>query len=165
MRDASANEKSSVSLFLQCGRAQGARVTMSNNNMTFTNDVICYKELIDKEDTGRRQWHARFGEQFKKGGGGWRPVEPFEKAAASDSKTELPSGVPVSALRNPALYRDTVGNEGLAGGTPLRFGGDWDIVSEKVAQAQDPNKVPLNRQKGPHDCFCEIGYNCWEKAG
>ena len=130
---------------------------MSNNGLTFTDSVICYKELIDKEDTARRTWKAKYGKRFEEGGLGWRPVEPFEIHGASDSKTELPSGVPVSAIRNPALYRDTVGNEGLAGGTPLRMGGEWDIVSNKVPQLQDPDKPPRGLQKGPHDCYCEVG--------
>ena len=64
--------------------------------------------------------------------------------------------MPVSAIRNPALYTDTVGNDGLAGGTPLRFGGEWDIVSEKVAR-MDPSGSRTVK-KGPHDCYCEIGY-------
>ena len=88
---------------------------MSNNALTFTDSVICYKELIEKEDGSRRSWKEKYGGKAA----GWRPVEPFERTGASNSKMELPSGIPVSALRNPPLYRDTVGNEGLAGGTPL----------------------------------------------
>ena len=126
--------------------------------MTFTNDVICFKEQIDKEDTGRRHWKERFGPMFTDGTSApWRPVEPFERTGASDSKAELPMGVPVSALRNPKLYVDHVGNDMLAGGTPLRFGGQWDIVSEKKELWQDPNKKPNVVKKGPHDCYCEIG--------
>lgn len=78
---------------------------------------------------------------------------------------ELPSGLPISAIRNPPLYKDTVGNEGLSGGTPLRFGGRWDVVSEKVEQYQDPNKPQKVVKKGPHDCYCDVGYNCWSMAG
>lgn len=91
-------------------------------------------------------------------GGPWRPVEPFERTGASDSKAELPSATPASALRNPKQYYDHVGNDMLAGGTPLRHGGIWDIVSEKVTPWQDPNKKPNVVKKGPHDCYCEIGY-------
>ena len=138
---------------------------MSNNGLTFTDSVICYKELIDKEDTARRSWKERYGKQFSTEGMPWRPVEPFERGGASDSKAEVPSGVPVSAIRNPFLYQDTVGNEGFAGGTPLRFGGQWDIVSAKVEQAQDPDKPPRELRKGPHDCYCDIGYNAWSMAG
>ena len=138
---------------------------MSNNTMTFTNDVICYKELIGKEDTGRRVWKDRWGETFRDGAGPWRPVEPFERTGASDSKAELPGSVPISAIRNPKLYRDHVGNDALAGGTPLRFGGQWDIVSDKVERWVDPNKKPNVVKKGPHDCYCDIGYNAWSMAG
>ena len=62
---------------------------MSNNTMTFTSDVICYKELIDKEDNGRRIWKDKWGPTFADGKSApWRPVEPFERAGASDSKAE-----------------------------------------------------------------------------
>ena len=123
------------------------------------------RRLIDKEDTARRNWKERYGKRFAVGGQGWRPVEPFEKDGASDAKTELPAAIPVSAIRNPPLYRDTVGNEGLAGGTPLRFGGQWDVVSQKVERWVDPNKPPRQVKKGPHDCYCDVGYNCWNMAG
>lgn len=125
------------------------------SSLAFTDSVICFKELIDKEDTARRTWKAKYGSTLQSG---WRPVEPFEKLGASDSKMELPSGVPSAAIRNPALYRDTVGNEGLAGGAPLRFGGQWDVVSAKVAPDHG-DKPPRVVKKGPHDCFCEVGYN------
>ena len=46
---------------------------MSNNALTFTDSVICYKELIDKEDTARRVWKDKYGKKFDLG---WRPVEP-----------------------------------------------------------------------------------------
>ena len=129
---------------------------MSNNGLTYTDSVICYKELIDKEDTARRLWKDKYGKKFGPQST-WRPVEPFEAMGASDSKMELPSGIPVSAIRNPPLYRDTVGNEGLAGGTPLRFGGQWDVVSQKITPWQDPNKPPRVNKKGPHDCYCDVG--------
>ena len=96
-----------LNLSARLARAPTASTTMSNNNMTFTNDVICYKELIDKEDTGRREWKAKYGEMFKNDGGGWRPVEPFEKAAASDSKSELRLACPFqqSAIQPSTLIR------------------------------------------------------------
>ena len=134
-----------------------------NAGLTFTDSVICYKELIEKEDTARRAGKQRLKEKDVKAM--WRPVEPFEATGASESKTELPPSIPVSAIRNPPLYRDTVGNEGLAGGTPLRFGGEWDIVSEKVEKYVDPNKAQRTVKKGPHDCYCDIGFNAWSMAG
>ena len=126
---------------------------MSNNALTYTDSVICYKELIDKEDTARRTWKQKYGSNPE---GRWRPVEPFEAAGSSSSKTELPPAMPASAIRNPPLYRDTVGNEGLSGGTPLRFGGRWDIVSEKVEPFVDPDKPQKVVKKGPHDCYCDV---------
>lgn len=114
-----------------------------------------------QEDTGRRVWKQRWGPVFQEGGP-WRPVEPFERTGASDSKAELPTGIPPSALRNPKQYYDHVGNDMLAGGTPLRFGGQWDIVSQKVTPWQDPNKKPNVVKKGPHDCYCDIGCAPWD---
>ena len=35
------------------------RTEMSNKGLTFTNDVICYKELIDKEETAKRTWKGK----------------------------------------------------------------------------------------------------------
>ena len=134
-----------------------------NAGLTFTDSVICYKELIEKEDTARRVGKQRLKEKDVKAM--WRPVEPFEATGASESKTELPPSIPVSAIRNPPLYRDTVGNEGLSGGTPLRFGGRWDIVSEKVEPWVDPDKPQKVVKKGPHDCYCEIGFAAWSMAG
>ena len=136
-----------------------------NAGLTFTDSVICYKELIEKEDTARRTWKERFGKAFEDGKGPWRPVEPFEIKGSSNSKMDLPAGIPVSAIRNPPLYRDSVGNQGLAGGTPHRFGGNWDIVSEKVEPYVDPDKAQKVIKKGPHDCYCDVGYNCWSMAG
>ena len=120
------------------------------------------KELIEKEDTARRTWKEKYGKILDRD---WRPVEPFEATGASNSKMELPSSMPASAIRNPPLYRDTVGNEGLAGGTPLRFGGQWDIVSKKVVFPTDEDKPQRTVKKGPHDCYCDVGYNCWSMAG
>ena len=134
---------------------------MSNNGLTYTDSVICYKELIDKEDTARRTWKGKYGKEWDSG---WRPVEPFEVKGASDSKMELPSGIPKAAVRHPALYNDTVGNDGLTGGTPKRFGGRWDVTarSMEVDHGDKPQRVV---KKGPHDCFCEVGYNAWSMAG
>ena len=53
---------------------------MSNNALTFTDSVICYKELIEKEDTSRRTWKEKYGKMTD--GLGWRPVEPFEAKGA-----------------------------------------------------------------------------------
>ena len=154
--------RSVIRLFLLCAPLQRA-FTMSGNTMTFTNDVICWKELIDKEQTGHRVWKEKWGPVFQDGGP-WRPVEPFERSGASEAKGELPAGIPGSAIRNPKLYRDHVGKDGLAGGTPNRFGGQWDLVSERAERWVDPDKPPNVVKKGPHDCYCDIGYNC-ESAG
>merc|ERR1711871_493982 len=136
------------------------RGAMSNNTLTFTDSVICYKELIDKEVTARRTWKQKYGAADL----GWRPVEPFEKTGASNSKMELPSGIPSAAIRNPALYKDTVGADGLSGGTPYRFGGRWDVLS-KNEPIDYGEKEPRVVKKGPHDCYCEIGYGAWSMAG
>jgi len=135
---------------------------MSNNTMTFTNDVICYKELTDKEDTARRMYQSRFGNKSQMD---WRPVEPFERTGASNSKMEMPADMPVSAIRNPALYRDTVGNDSLSGGTPYRFGGRWDVLSKNDPEPDRGDKPQRVVKKGPHDCYCDIGYNAWSMAG
>ena len=92
-------------------------------------------------------------------------AEPFERAGASDSKMELPCGIPGAALRNPALYRDTVGNDGLAGGTPQRFFGKWDVLSKNDPGPDHSDKPQRVVKKGPHDCYCDIGYNAWSMAG
>ena len=134
---------------------------MSNNSLAFTDSVICYKELIDKEETAKRTWKQKYGSSEL----GWRPVEPFERTGASSSKTEMPAGIPVSAIRNPDLYRDTVGGDCLAGGTPLRFGGRWDVLTKHLPIDHDESKPARVVKKGPHDCYCEIGYNAWKMAG
>ena len=138
---------------------------MTEAGLTYTDQVICFKELIGKEDDGRRRWRERYGTQWGGGGsgGGWRPVEPFENGSASDSKMEMPSTVPVAARNNPAHFRDSVGDDCLAGGTPKRFGGRWDVMSHDIPlPAYEKQRVV---KKGPHDCYCDIGYNCWSKAG
>lgn len=53
---------------------------MATNSLMFTDSVICYKELIDKEETTKRQWRGKYGNSDV----GWRPVEPFEKTGASE---------------------------------------------------------------------------------
>lgn len=134
---------------------------MSNAMITYTDAVICYKELIEKEDTARRTWKEKYG-----GGRSqpWRPVEPFEATGASSSKQELPTKMPDAARRHPSLYHDTVGNEGLTGGTPKRFGGRWDVLSKDVPTdyGGKPQRVV---KKGPHDNYCEVGFGCWSMAG
>jgi len=127
----------------------------------FTDSVICYKELIDKEETTKRQWRGKYGNSDV----GWRPVEPFEKTGASNSKMELPSGMPSAAIRNPYLYKDTVGEQGLAGGAPTRFGGRWDVLTKDMPIDYSHNPTQRVVKKGPHDCYCDIGYNCWSMAG
>lgn len=133
---------------------------MSNAMITYTDAVICYKELIEKEDTARRMWKEKYGAAKMP----WRPVEPFEPMGASSSKQELPTGLPAAAARNPALYNDTVGNEGLTGGTPKRFGGHWDVLS-KGTPIDHGDQAQRVVKKGPHDCYCDIGFGCWSMAG
>ena len=72
--------------------------------------------------------------------------------------------MPVAAIRNPYLYKDTVGDDGLAGGTPSRFGGKWDVLTKHIPvdHGDKPQRVV---KKGPHDCYCDVGYNCWSMAG
>ena len=134
---------------------------MSNGNITYTDSVICYKELIEKEDAARRDWFTKFGGSWDQK---WRPIEPFERGGASNSKGELPTSVPVPARKHPELYRDTVGDEGLAGGTPARFGGRWDVLAN-LKPIDHGDKPPRVVKKGPHDLYCDIGYNCWNMAG
>ena len=88
-----------------------------------------------------------------------------DQASLIESKGKGKVKVPI-----PGLYADKWGClvtriEGLAGGTPLRFGGSWDVVSEKVERYVDPNKPQKVVKKGPHDCYCDVGYNCWSMAG
>jgi hypothetical protein len=143
------------------GQAAPPRATAMNAGLQFTDSVICYKELIDKEDTARRLAKQRNGQRAL----GWRPVEPFEATGASNSKLELPSeGIPGPALRNPSQFMDNVGNDSLAGGTPLRFGGRWDVLHKDTPQ-WDSGKPQRVVKQGPHDCYCGIGYNCWSQAG
>ena len=130
-------------------------------NLTFTNGVKNYCEQIEKEDQGRRMWQKRFGDAQL----GWRPVEPFEKGSSSFSDTEVPPVPPKAAVSYPHMFRDTVGDLGLAGGTPKRFGGRWDCTWAGVPPDKDPSKPPRVVKKGPHDCYCEIGFAAWSMAG
>ena len=130
-------------------------------NLTFVDTVANYKEQIQKEDQGRRMWKKRFGGDFNLG---WRPVEPFEKGSSSYSDTEIPPKIPTAAISYPFLFRDTVGDEGLAGGTPKRFGGRWDCTQRGPSEL-DGAKPQRVVKKGPHDCYCEIGFGAWSMAG
>ena len=73
--------------------------------------------------------------------------------------------VPKVALEYPELFRDSVGDEGLAGGTPKRFGGRWDCtaVANEIEALQGGS--PTRSRKGPHDCYCEVGFKCFSQAG
>mmetsp|Transcript_42635 Transcript_42635/g.96397 ORF Transcript_42635/g.96397 Transcript_42635/m.96397 type:complete len:190 (-) Transcript_42635:542-1111(-) len=137
---------------------------MSNGNVQFVDSVICYKELIAKEDAARRDWQTRYGKGWGASAAAWRGLEPFETTGMSNSKMELPAGIPKPALRHPELYRDTVGDEGLTGGTPKRFGGQWDVTA-RGSTVDTEEKPPRVVKSGPHDCYCDIGYNCWKMAG
>ena len=127
-------------------------------NLTYTDTVKNYCELIEKEDKGRRMWKERYGNRDM----GWRPVEPFEKGSSSYSDSEVPPKIPSAAVAYPFLFTDTVGDLGLAGGTPKRFGGRWDCTQRDPSTDDKPARVV---KKGPHDCYCEIGFGAWSMAG
>ena len=132
-------------------------------NLTYTDTVANYCEMIEKEDQGRRMWKKRFGHLYGPDSDRsiWRPVEPFEKGSSSYSDTELPPKIPSAAVAYPFLFTDSVGDLGLAGGTPKRFGGRWDCTQTGL-----PNKPPRRVvKKGPHDCYCEIRCAAWSMAG
>jgi len=133
-------------------------------NLTYTDTVANYCEMINKEDQGRRMWKKRFGHLYGADGAssGWRPVEPFEKGSSSYSDTELPPKIPSAAVSYPFLFTDSVGDLGLAGGTPKRFGGKWDCTQRQPTTDSKPPRVV---KKGPHDCYCEIGFGAWSMAG
>ena len=133
-------------------------------NLTYTDTVANYCEMISKEDQGRRMWKKRFGHLYGADGAssGWRPVEPFEKGSSSYSDTELPPKIPSAAVSYPFLFTDSVGDLGLAGGTPKRFGGKWDCTQRQPTTDSKPPRVV---KKGPHDCYCEIGFGAWSMAG
>ena len=103
-------------------------------------------------------WRKRFGNREL----GWRPVEPFEKGSSSYSDTEVPPKIPSAAVSYPFLFTDSVGDLGLAGGTPKRFGGKWDCTQRQPSTDEKPARVVKN---GPHDCYCEIGFGAWSMAG
>ena len=67
---------------------------MSGNSLMFTDSVICFKELIDKEETAKRQWRGKYGMNKE----GWRPVEPFERTGASAQQ-------PASLMPNSVMAR------------------------------------------------------------
>ena len=74
--------------------APSPQVTMSGNSLMFTDSVICFKELIDKEETAKRQWRGKYGMNKE----GWRPVEPFERTGASAQQ-------PASLMLNSVMAR------------------------------------------------------------
>ena len=145
-------------------RTGGAPQTAGAMNLTYTDTVANYCEMISKEDQGRRMWKKRFGHLYGADGAssGWRPVEPFEKGSSSYSDTELPPKIPSAAVSYPFLFTDSVGDLGLAGGTPKRFGGKWDCTQRQPTTDSKPPRVV---KKGPHDCYCEIGFGAWSMAG
>lgn len=125
--------------------------------------AACFKERIVKENAARREWEGKFGDEWKTAGGAsWRPVEPYEPSSCSSSFLERPErGVPTVARRFPKMFIDTVGDDGLVGGTPKRFGGHWDCTRPWIEPAPlEPDKPPRNYEKGPHDCYLPIGHGC-----
>ncbi len=135
---------------------------MTSMNLTFTDGVKNYAEQIEKEDQGRRMWKKRYGQMFH--GAQWRPVEPFENGSSSFSDTEVPPKIPTAAISYPFLFKDTVGDDGLCGGTPKRFGGRWDCT-QRGPNELDGDKPMRVIKNGPHDCYCEIGFGAWSMAG
>ena len=75
----------------------------------------------------------------------------------------MPPRIPKTALARPDLYRDSIGDEGLAGGTPKRFGGRWDCSSH-ASPGSGGSPTQRECKKGPHDCYCEIGFGCFSQA-
>mmetsp|Transcript_24453 Transcript_24453/g.47644 ORF Transcript_24453/g.47644 Transcript_24453/m.47644 type:complete len:186 (+) Transcript_24453:232-789(+) len=124
--------------------------------------LMRFKETCAKENAAQRAWKEKYGSRLDDS---WQPVEPFEKSSYSRSKCESPTKAPSRiALRNPELYRDSIGDEGLAGGTPKRFGGRWDKTA--VASELDQS-IPSGHvvRRGPHDCYCDVGFKAWSMAG
>lgn len=142
-------------------RISGVVRVAQDMKITYTDSVICYKELIEKEDAARRLYQTRYGGKKE---GRWRPIEPFEATSASGSKLEMPAGVPQAALKHPELFRDSVGDDALTGGTAKRFGGRWDVTANNVP-IDHGSHAPRVVKKGPHDCYCDIGFNAWSMAG
>ena len=150
---------------------------MATLSLDYNANVICYKELIEKEDEGRRRGRAA-GLAHRDA---WKPVEPFEMGSASYSICEEKPKIPTAAIEHPAHFRDTVGDESMVGGTPARFGGKWDCTLthapdgrtfkpwESVGLTINPDGSVSEAEKkhrevkvGPHDCYCEVGFNCWQ---
>ena len=72
------------------------------NSLMFTSSVICYKELIEKEESSRRNHKTKHGNMNL----GWRPVEPFERTGASARpavETSSPSCCVLWALSPPPI--------------------------------------------------------------
>ena len=129
-----------------------------------TAQSACFAERIAKENESRYAFDKKWGGS-KKIDMGWRPIEPFEPTSSSSSPAEMPPRIPVTALTRPDLYRDSVGDEGLAGGTPKRFGGRWDCASTLSGTSQDDSPSRKREvKKGPHDCYCEIGFGCFSQT-
>lgn len=131
----------------------------------------CYKNQIERETQARTTWNDKYGADHGRGKG-WRPVEPFEAKSCSSSSLETPhTQAPWQARKYPNMFVDTVGDEGLVGGSPKKAGMMWDINApydpETIAAAQatiDSTKPPRELRKGPHDCYGEIGYGCTNLA-
>jgi len=122
--------------------------------------VTQYRERIEKEQAAAKDWPRKYGHVSKS----WRPVEPFERKSCSKSTLEAPvTGPPKWATDYPERARDTVGDDGLAGGTPKRFGGRWDVTT--IGQPGFETNPSLVVSKGPHDCYCEIGFHAYQMAG
>ena len=124
--------------------------------------TACYAERIAKETEARRAFLSRWTSGAAQADLSWRPVEPFERTSSSMSPCEQPPRVPRIATTHPELVKDSVGDLGLTGGTPKRFGGKWDTTA---------NLQPLSREtaspvakKGPHDCYCPVGYGCFSEV-
>lgn len=146
---------------------------MISEDLTTQRGTECYVNLITKEALARSTWTEKYGKDWGvEGAKTWRPIEPFETKSCSKHILETPrTHAPRQARQYPKAFVDTVGDEALLGGTPKKYGMMWDINSlfdpETIAAAQaalDPNKKPREVRKGPHDCYCEIGYGCWDPA-
>lgn len=131
----------------------------------------CYQDLIKREISARTSWKEKYGKDWgPEGSNAWRPVEPFEGKSCSKHFLETPkTQAPWQARAYPNMFVDTIGNDSLIGGTPKSRGMTWDINSlydpETIAAARaamSPNKQSREVRKGPHDCYCEIGYGCWD---
>jgi hypothetical protein len=146
---------------------------MISEDLTTRRGTECYIDLITKEALSRSTWAEKYGKDWgAEGAKAWRPVEPYEGYSCSKHFLETPKKqAPKQARQYPRMFVGTVGNEALLGGTPKKSGMMWDINSpydpETIAAAQaalDHNKKPREVRKGPHDCYCEIGYGCWDPA-